>query len=309
MIIIEVMGGLGNQMQQYALYQKMKHLGKNAKLDISWFRDEGRQDNVLARRKLELEYFVDLPMDICTQEEKQRLIGKEDLLGKLKRKLLPGTNKRFVESDMYHPEIFDFDDMYLSGYWACEKYYGDIMDKLRNLIRFPEYIPAAGQSEHAAAEQNLRTIADMQSKTSVSIHIRRGDYLDPANTAMFGGICTEEYYDSAIRFIREQFCDAHFYVFSDDPVYVREKYAGPEFTIVDWNTGENSFFDIQLMSCCAHNICANSTFSFWGARLNPNPDKITVRPAKHKNSQQIIPETMHELWKGWVLIDGGGKIV
>lgn len=66
---------------------------------------------------------------------------------------------------------------------------------------------------------------------------------------------------------------------------------------------------MQLMSCCGHNICANSTFSFWGARLNPRPDKVMIRPSKHKNSQNIVPEEMKKLWDGWVLIDGKGRII
>lgn len=316
MIIIEVMGGLGNQMQQYALYQKMKHLGKDVKLDISWFQDEKKQAGVLARRELELAYFADLPMEVCTGEEKERLIGKDDLLGKLKRRLLPGQDRRFYESDIYHPEIFGFENMYLSGYWACEKYYADILPELRSLIKFPECVKMTEQSElshnikeDVAGNINIQTIRKMKQELSVSIHVRRGDYLDPENRAMFGGICTEEYYDAAIRYVLERCPEAHFYVFSDDSAYVREKYNGPQYTIVDWNTGENSFFDIQLMSNCKHNICANSTFSFWGARLNPNPGKIMVRPAKHKNSQQIIPEMMHELWEKWALIDGNGRIV
>ena len=88
-----------------------------------------------------------------------------------------------------------------------------------------------------------------------------------------------------------------------------ENYHGDEYTIVDWNKGEDSFYDMELMSCCRHNICANSTFSFWGARLNRTPDKIVIRPAKHKNSQEIEPQLLHELWDNWVIIDGDGRIV
>ena len=303
MIIIEVMGGLGNQMQQYALYQKMKSLGKEAKLDVSWFFDENRQKSVLAARSLELEWFDHLPMECCTEQEKRALLGKGGFFGKVKKKLLPGTDRHFQETGMYHPEIFELDNAYLSGFWACEKYYADILPKLRELIVFPK------QETGEAARRNRDLMERMGKEISVSLHIRRGDYLDPENAAMFGGICTDAYYEAAVRFIRECFPEAHFYVFSDDPDYAKERYREPDFTVVDWNTGKNSLFDMQLMSCCKHNICANSTFSFWGARLNPSKDKIMIRPAKHKNGQDVGMERMQELWEGWKLIDGEGKSV
>ena len=299
MLIVEVMGGLGNQLQQYALYRKLKSMGREAKLDVSWYTKKERQVGVLAHRSLELSYFNDLPMDICTEAEKTRLAGGEGLGGKLRRKLAPGTVRHFWETDLYHPEIFSFTDMYLTGFWACEKYYADILPQLRKEIVFPS-------SEEV---RNCRTISEMKQNMSVSIHIRRGDYLDPENAALFGGICTQAYYDGAIRTVLDRCPDAHFYLFSDDPAYVREHYRGEQYTVVDWNTGVNSFYDIQLMSSCRHNICANSTFSFWGARLNPNPDKIMIRPAKHKNSQGVDPEKLHELWEGWVILDGEGRVV
>ena len=302
MIIIEVMGGLGNQMQQYALYQKMKSLGKEAKLDVSWFFDENRQKSVLAARSLELEWFDHLPMECCTEQEKRALLGKGGFFGKVKKKLLPGTDRHFQETGMYHPEIFELDNAYLSGFWACEKYYADILPKLRELIVFQK------QETGEAARRNRDLMERMGQEISVSLHIRRGDYLDPENAAMFGGICTDAYYEAAVRFIRERFPEAHFYVFSDDPAYAKEHYREPDFTVVDWNTGKNSLFDMQLMSCCKHNICANSTFSFWGARLNPSKDKIMIRPAKHKNGQDVRMERMQELWEGWKLIDGEGKV-
>lgn len=303
MIIIEVMGGLGNQMQQYALYQKMKSLGKEAKLDVSWFFDENRQKSVLAARSLELEWFDHLPMECCTEQEKRALLGKGGFFGKVKKKLLPGTDRHFQETGMYHPEIFELDNAYLSGFWACEKYYADILPKLRELIVFPK------QETGESARRNRDLMERMGKEISVSLHIRRGDYLDPENAAMFGGICTDAYYEAAVRFIRERFPEAHFYVFSDDPAYAKERYREPDFTVVDWNTGKSSLFDMQLMSCCKHNICANSTFSFWGARLNPSKDKIMIRPAKHKNGQDVGMERMQELWEGWKLIDGEGGVV
>ena len=297
MIVIKVMGGLGNQLQQYALYRKMQMLGKEAKLDLSWF-EERNQDQVLAQRKLELRYFKELPMEVCTKKERDSLLGGEDIRGKLRRKLMPQSVRIFRESGMYHPEIFGFSDRYLEGFWACEKYYADILPELRKEIVFP----------NDNNEINNQIIKKIKGEMSVSLHVRRGDYLDPENAALFGGICTEAYYEAAVRYIRKRCPDAHFYVFSDDSGYVKEKYRGSDYTVVDWNTGENSFWDIRLMSCCKHNICANSTFSFWGARLNPNPDKIMIRPAKHKNSQQASIEQMHRLWEGWTIVDERGKV-
>ena len=297
MIVIKVMGGLGNQLQQYALYRKMQMLGKDAKLDLSWF-EERNQEQVLAQRKLELRYFKDLPMEVCTKKERDSLLGGEDIRGKLRRKLMPQSVRIFRESGMYHPEIFEFSDRYLEGFWACEKYYADILPELRKEIVFP----------NDNNEINNQIIQKIKGEVSVSLHVRRGDYLDPENAALFGGICTEAYYEAAVRYIRKRCPDAHFYVFSDDSGYVKEKYRGSDYTVVDWNTGENSFWDIRLMSCCKHNICANSTFSFWGARLNSNPDKIMIRTAKHKNSQQASIEQMHRLWEGWTIVDERGEV-
>ncbi len=297
MIIIQIAGGLGNQLQQYALYQKFLSLGIEAKLDISWFTEEKRQNHVYTKRELELDYFEGLEYEVCTKEEKQILTGNDSLFDKIKEKLFSKSKKVFYESDMYHSEIFGFRDMYLCGYWACEKYYEDIMDVLQEKIKFPLTDNFKNQS----------IVLKMQNEESVSIHVRRGDYLDAKNLEMFGNICTEEYYAGAIRQIKQIFPKAHFYLFTDDEEYAREKYTSEEYTLVYWNKGKDSFYDIWLMSKCKHNICANSTFSFWGARLNTNPDKVMIRPSIHKNSQKFEAKQMHELWKKWVLIDNKGN--
>ena len=83
---------------------------------------------------------------------------------------------------------------------------------------------------------------------------------------------------------------------------------GEEFSVVDINRGKDSFYDMWLMSRCRHNICANSTFSFWGARLNQYEGKIVMRPTIHRNNQVFEPERMHGLWKGWVFVDNRGNI-
>ena len=295
MIIVQVAGGLGNQLQQYALYRKFVSMGKEARLDISWFSEE-IQKNMLAKRELELNYFDRLIYETCSEEEKSELIGSDDFKGKLRRKLLPGSVKWFRESQMYHPELLTMEDMYISGYFACEKYYADILYDLRERVQFPV----------SNNPENYKIAEEMEDCNSVSVHIRRGDYLDEANAAMFGNICTDAYYKGAIGHMKELYTDAHFYIFSDDISYVKKHYTGEEYTIVDINHGKDSFYDIWLMSKCKHNICANSTFSFWGARLNPNEGKVMIRPTIHKNSQIFVKEEMEELWQGWKFVNPKG---
>lgn len=297
MIIIQVAGGLGNQLQQYALYRKYVRMGKEARLDLSWFDNEGNGEAAATQRNLELAYFDRLVYETCTREEKEALIGSEKMAGKLRRKLLPRSVHWFHESKLYHPELLDFENMYLSGYFACEKYYADILYDLREKIQFPK---SDNPLNHHMAQE-------MKERASVSVHIRRGDYLNDENKAMFGNICTDAYYRKAVEMIKEEVKDAHFYLFSDDIPYVRNKYSGPEYTVVDINHGRDSFYDMWLMSCCKHNICANSTFSFWGARLNGNDRKIMIRPTIHKNTQTFHREEMEELWQGWNFISPSGK--
>lgn len=296
MIIIKMNGGLGNQLQQYALYEKFRTLGKEVKLDISWFyKDMGKA----SRRDLELEYFPHAAFEACTGEEYRSVLGKRNYFKKVTEKLKITKSPLYIEHQMYDETIFFMENKILEGYWACEAYYGDIMEELRKKLQFPEIKNLKNQK---MKEKMLVT-------NSVSIHIRRGDYLTEENNRMFGGICTDAYYETAIRYMKENIENPQFFVFSDDPVYAREAYRGEEFTIVDINHGKDSYWDMYLMSCCKHNICANSTFSFWGARLNTYEEKIMVRPLKQKNCDWYVPETMKELWKGWILIEENGTVI
>lgn len=308
MVIVRAMGGLGNQLQQYALYRKLEAVGKDVRLDLSWFRNEAFRAGVAAERELELDYLELRPYRAASEEEIRALLGrlweeKEGIGGKIGRRLHLRKNPVFEESDLYHEQIFAMEDGYLVGYWACEKYYADILEALREDIRFP------AAEDPGLQERNEETIRRMERTQSVSVHIRRGDYLDDANRALFGGICTEAYYRKAIAHMRSRLPEVRFFLFSDDIPYVREQYQGEEYEVVDWNQGRNSFYDMMLMSHCRHNICANSTFSFWGARLNPHRDKIMIRPSVHKNTQVCVPERMKALWRGWELITPQGELL
>lgn len=303
MLIIRIAGGLGNQMQQYALYRKLIRSGadKFVKLDTSWF-DEANQNEVLQKRELELRYFTGINIPSCTNEERD-LYLKQNKIAKAIYKLVPNISPRFVESEMYHPEIFELKNKYIEGYFACQKYYDDIMDELQQIFVFPEH------PDRELHLKNVELMNEMELRDSVSVHIRRGDYLSPENAALFGNIATDEYYESAMDYFRAKNPDVHFYIFTNDSEYAREKYSDADrYTIIDHNTGKQSLLDMQLMSHCRGNICANSTFSFWGARLNKRKDKEVIRTFTMRNNQPCEESTMHYYWQNWILIDKDGKV-
>ena len=309
MVIVKIAGGLGNQMQQYSVYRKLLSMGKEAKLDLSWFSPK-IQEKMLAKRDFELPLFVGIPYEEASKEELDKLLAQsfmEKVKGKIRRKLgkQDSDNENvFLEKEMYHPEIFEFDNKYIDGYFACQKYYGDIMPQLRELFVFPEHsIPELQQ-------RNMILASKMDKENSVSVHIRRGDYLDPENFKVLGNIATEQYYNSAMKYFMDKYPDTHFYIFTSDHEYARENFKDESlYTIIDWNTGRDSVQDLMLMSHCKGNICANSTFSFWGARLNKRPDHEVIRTFTMRNNQHCEPDIMHDYWDGWILMDKDGKIV
>lgn len=311
MIIVQLAGGLGNQMQQYALYRRFLSLGTPAKLDASWF-SAAAQDGVGTRRELELPLFPGLPLELASPEEKRAFTGGDDALSRLARRLGLRREQIFTESEMYHEDLLSRREGYLTGYFACERYYAAILPELRELFAFPEAEDSVSAEKNAAFAESICRERE-EGITAVSIHIRRGDYLAPENRRLLGGIATPAYYGGAVQSLRGgKPGRLHFYIFSDDPAYARTLHFGEaaeENTVCDWNTGRDSLLDMQLMSLCGVNICANSTFSFWGARLNRGTEKIMIRPSIHKTTQRCIPEVMHELWPGWRLVDPAGRLV
>ncbi len=309
MLIVQIAGGLGNQMQQYSVYTKLKKMGRDVKLDLSWF-DPSIQKNMLAPREFELSLFENVDYEECTKAERDFFLKRnvfQKISGKMAKKFGMRENenpKVFAEKNMYHPEIFEMDDMYITGYFACQKYYDDVMDIMAGKYTFPSH------SDEILRNRNMTIIRKMEEETSVSVHIRRGDYLDPANFPILGNIATEEYYQSAMDYFLAQDSNTHFYIFTSDHAYARERFSDEKrYTVVDWNTGKNSVQDLSLMSHCKGNICANSTFSFWGARLNQRKDKTVIRTYKMRNNQAVDPDIMHDYWKGWILMDEKGSII
>lgn len=278
MIIIEMSGGLGNQMFQYALYLKLKGMGKDVCLDISNY-------NRHSERRFELDVF-DLQMRFIQ-------LPRPESIKKIWLKL-NGIRKIYHDKiGIFQPQVYELDDVYLRGYWQNEYYFADISDEIREAFSVKNRI----------SQINKSIVTKMQQHNSVSVHIRRGDYLNSQFENIYGNICTLEYYKKAISYIYNTISRPHFFFFSDDTKWVREHIsefgaAEDQILLIDENYENNSFLDIYLMSNCKHHIIANSTFSWWGAWLGKNDDKIVVAPSKWFHNH----ETTDIICTGWIKI-------
>ena len=116
----------------------------------------------------------------------------------------------------------------------------------------------------------------MQNTNSVSLHIRRGDYLTVSD--VYGGICTPEYYEKAMKQMEEWHPDCHFFVFTNDTKWVKENYHQKNLTVVEGNDEDAGYIDLYLMTRCKHYILANSSFSWWGCYLSTSKDKKVIAP-------------------------------
>lgn len=285
MVIVRLQGRLGNQMFQYALARSLQYSGKEVFLDSSMLKYDGNHN--------ELGIFEHTKAVCEAKSVDVRKFGdcNKQIIFKLKRKVLGYKKTHYLEKGyQFHPEIFDMDQVYLEGYWQTEKYFSKIEEVLRKDFTFPTITD----------ENNRKLVSEIQGCQAVSMHIRRGDYLSEKNAPMHGNICTKEYYERAISYIRENVENPIFFVFTDDADWARQEYGNnKEFMIVDNNHGEDSYRDMQLMSLCKHHIIANSSFSWWGAWLNPDKEKIVVAPSKWFN----LAETPDIWCEGWKIIN------
>lgn len=286
MIIVKLMGGLGNQMFQYALAKKLS-LKNNSEIvfDFQLFKLGGRQ---YALSSFDLNY-----REVSNWEK--------HLLCRSVYKRLPYQlmaiicGKRVID---YREKSLEFDnvilgmrgDMCIEGYWQSEKYFNDIRSELLTDFKIKNNL--SGENLKIANSIN-------ESNTAVSLHIRRGDYITNKNANTIHGICDLDYYYRAIKYIAKQNSMLDIFVFSDDINWVKENLkVSHNLYFVDNNTEETGAEDLRLMSLCKHNIIANSSFSWWGAWLNRHKDKIVVAPKRwfkdaSKNSSDLVPES----WK------------
>ena len=272
MITVKLLGGLGNQMFQYAIGRHLAIKNGDAlTLDLS---ELLKRENInYTPRSFELDVF-----DIkCASKI---LPGKIQPLKT--RVTLKYLTKKVNENGLaYHANVLALKgNVYLNGWWQNEKYFSDI----ENVIR-KDFTLKPAELPHS---EYLRTI---RSANSVSVHFRLGDYVSNPVARAFHGVLPLDYYKNAIKKITEQVPNPHFFIFSDDVDWVKTNFPfEQDHTFITPGNG-NGAVDMHLMSLCKYNIIANSSFSWWGAWLNQNPGKIVIAPKKWYNATQteIIP--------------------
>ena len=290
MIIVRVTGGLGNQMFQYAMYKSLEKKGKLVKLDSKSFYETKKEHN-----GYELERIFDIKPNKPTKEDLEKFDENNiSTLFKIKRKLF--GDKKFVydtKEYVFNKDVYKLKNSYLNGYWQSIKYFEGIENDIKKDFRFKNQLD----------NKNLEILNEIENSNSISIHIRRGDYMSPENYNMYGCIATPTYYKKAIKVIEEKVENPTFFVFSNDMDWVKKNIQiNSRVFYIDINSGNGSYKDMQLMSNCKHNIIANSTFSWWGAWLNENKNKIVIAPKKWINREDVDSDKIELFCEGWTLL-------
>ncbi len=267
MIVVKLQGGMGNQLFQYAAGRALADKNNTElRLDVYPFKKYKVHDYSLSPFSFE---------------------EKFDERGSLARLLGHGPRRVVEEGHPFDPSILELgDDVYLEGYWQTEKYFASIAPTIRQELQVAT--PQEGR--------DLKLQEEMNASCSVSLHVRRGDYITNPRAAKVHGLCSLDYYKRAVEEMGKRVGDLHLFLFSDDPAWVKENMAfSYPITVVDHNGREKNYEDLRLMSQCKHHILANSSFSWWGAWLNPSKDKVVIAPkqwfAKEEiDTRDVLPE-------------------
>ena len=287
MNILLLSGGLGNQMFQYVYAFRLKQ-NNNKTLLSSYLLNRDKQHT-----GLDLNYVFNI------KYEDYYLIN---ILVKIIRKLVIFRNKKvychfcslilkffslmgikLIEEDEIGKNMSKRSLNVIWGYMQNYKYSEEIQDNILDIFKF---------DKSRLSEKSLSLLSEIKKRNSVSIHIRRGDYLKEENKKLFSNICTLNYYKNALEVIKNKVDNPFYFIFSDDMTWVKENFQIKNAFFIDWNKELDAWQDMYLMSCCKHNIIANSTFSWWGAWLNQNPQKVIISPSHFVNGldpDKILP--------------------
>jgi len=288
-VIVRLKGGLGNQLFQFAIGKQLSILNNcKLKLDISSYNHYTLHDYGLNHFNIaeNIATKSEVPLQYSTGNRYLRKLFK--LIDPLHQNITIVKEKSLC----FDNKIFNLNNelLYLDGHWQSEKYFISITNIIRENLRLKDKI----------TDRYLLSIINKIKKTnSLSIHIRRGDFTLP-ETSKVHGLTSMEFFEKAINYLIKRIDSVEFFIFSDDDQWIRNNLSSlPNSTIIE-GTNEKNYIDLFLMSQCKHNIISNSTFSWWGAWLNPNPKKIVVAPKKWYNIESMNNNTNDLIPNNWI---------
>lgn len=286
MKIVKISGGLGNQMFQYALMIGLRETFKEEiYAEISSYR------NYNLHNGLELERIFPISLN---RAKRNPLLARKLTLSRFLNHYFP-----FICGDCQYeyPDFRYVDSIYNQRSTKC--YYAGYWHNYQYIKPFRAEIMKAFTFKIPADQKTQKLIDTLSQQNSVGIHIRRGDYL---KEKQYQGICTLEYYKKAIDLVRDVLKAPVYYLFSNDINWCKENISplikDSKAVYIDWNTGKDSYRDMQLMTYCKGLIIANSSFSWWGAFLNQREDKLIIAPRHWKNAKYDLEIQMPE----WTLV-------
>ena len=289
--IVRMQAGLANRMFHYSLYLYMRKLGYDVYVDNSFKTTKWKIDEVYWE-----EIFPNAPLRKASKWLVMRYGCGYDIQSYIRRHYAKWSTPSLDMGNPYRIPNTEELRRYNAfiGLYANIEMVSQVEKEVRRCFEFSDFTD----------ERNMTLKDKMASENSVAIHLRKGkDYLILEH---FKKTCPVEYYQQAVELIKNKVDDPVFYVFTDNPDWVKDNLHGFNYTYIGWNPsiGHGNHYDMQLMSCCKHNIISNSTYSWWAAYLNKNPEKLVIEPSIWYN-----PETRSEMNKGnkllckdWIII-------
>jgi len=267
MLIVKIIGGLGNQMFQYAYAKALQEKGYKVKLDISAYETYKLHGGYQLNK-----YNID--MEIAKSKEIEKL-AKKNIFEKImrKKKKLKEKNHLF-DINLLQPD----DEKYIVGYFQSEQYFIDIRKKI-----LEDFVIKQKLSNYSSKVKGQI----LGCQNALSIHIRRGDYITNKNANQRHGTCSLNYYQEAYKRVSEMYGIMDCFVFSDDISWAKENLDFANTEYIASAEEQIPHEDIYLMSLCKHNIIANSSFSWWGAWLNENEAQCVIAPKQWIQDKQL----------------------
>ncbi len=288
MIIVNIACGLANRMFQYSYYLYLKKLGYDAKADF--YKTAKLEHENVAWKSI----FPNAPIQQASAWEMFKTGGGSDVISKIRRRYFSfSCNVKTLSAFEAPLPEKNSHSVYMMGVFQNAEMVETVRDEVLKAFMFQPFID----------RHNLDLMKEIQSCQSVAIHVRKGkDYM---SRIWYQQTCPPKYYQNAIKLIKEKIENPQFYVFTDNPEWVKENFKNFEYILVQGNptAGYGSHFDMQLMSLCRHNICSNSTYSWWGAYLNKNKDKIVILPEVWFNPDSCKEYTSRQIQcKKWITL-------